>query len=235
MRTFTVFASGEAREQLAILVDQNASASAYQDAMTSLGRQLATQVVAKIPSIKLSTVCVACTVEDADYLARGLLEGLTETGVDAARLKLVCFWNERVRRFNGDAHDSFDVAPIIKQYREEVDISNAVVVVVKSIISGACVVKTNLATLIDQVLPQRVVVAAPVMLAGADGRLAAEFPSSTAGRFEYFTFAIDTDRDQDDNVIPGIGGSVYKRLGFEDKSSYVPELVKQRRRGLAHA
>jgi hypothetical protein len=71
-------------------------------------------------------------------------------------------------------------------------------------------------------------------LEGAEGRLAAEFPSSTSGRFEYFTFAIDTERDQDDNVVPGIGGSVYARLGFEDKTSYVPELVKQRRRDLAH-
>ena len=140
-----------------------------------------------------------------------------------------------MRRFNGDDHDSFDVAPIVKQYREEVDISNAVIVVVKSIISGACVVKTNLATLIDQVLPQRVIVAAPVMLEGAEGRLAAEFPSSTAGKFEYFTFAIDNERDQNDNVVPGIGGSVYERLGFDDKTSHVPELVKQRRRGLAHA
>ena len=235
MRTFTPLASGDARQQLDILVDQNASASAYQGAMTALGRHLAAEVVTRNPSIKQSTVCVACTVEDADYLARGLLEGLAETGVDSSQLKLVCFWNERVRRFNGDDHDSFDVAPIVKQYREEVDISNAVIVVVKSIISGACVVKTNLATLIDHVLPQRIIVVAPVMLEGAETRLSAEFPSSTAGKFEYFTFAIDTERDRNDNVVPGIGGSVYERLGFEDKTSYVPELVKQRRRGLAHA
>lgn len=235
MRTFTPFASLDVRRQLDILVDQSASASAYQEAMTSLGKQLAAHVVAENPSIMQSTVCVACTVEDADYLARGLLEGLAALGFDSSLLKLVCFWNERVRRFNGDDHDSFDVAPIIKQYREEVDFSNAVIVVVKSIISGACVVKTNLATLIDQVLPKRVIVAAPVMLEGADKRLAAEFPSSTAGRFEYFTFAIDTEKDKDENVIPGIGGSVYERLGFENKTSYVPELVKQRRRDLAHA
>ena len=91
MRTFTPLASGNARQQLDILVDQSAPASAYQDAMTELGRQLGAEVVTKNPSIKQSTVCVACTVEDADYLARGLLEGLAETGVDAARLKLVCF------------------------------------------------------------------------------------------------------------------------------------------------
>ena len=34
MRTFTTFASGVARQQLDILVDQNASAGAYQQAMT---------------------------------------------------------------------------------------------------------------------------------------------------------------------------------------------------------
>ena len=188
-----------------------------------------------IAGVKDAAICIVCTVEDADFLAKGLLETLAVAGVDASRLKLVCFWNERVRRFTGDDHDSFDIAPIIKQYREDFDLNDAVLVVVKSIISGSCVVKTNLAALIDHVVPQRIIVAAPVMLLGAESRLAEQFPLSTSKRFEYLTFAIDDEKGEDDNVVPGIGGSVYERLGFADKTSYVPELVKQRRRGLAHA
>ena len=124
---------------------------------------------------------------------------------------------------------AFDVAPVMKQYREVEDLDGAVVVVVKSIISGACVVKTNLAMLIDHVTPSRVFVAAPVMLKGAEQRLASEFPVEVADRFEYRTFAIDDQKDADENVTLGIGGSVYERLGFQDKNTHVPEIVKQRR------
>lgn len=53
--------------------------------------------------------------------------------------------------------------------------------------------------------------------------------------FEYVTFAIDDTRDSDDNVVPGIGGAIYDRLGVDDKSVYVPKLVKLRRQNLAVA
>lgn len=235
MRTYTRFATGDTRDLLRILADQSSSPTEYRGAMTSLGQRLAVGVAQLVPSIMQSTVfCIVCTVEDADFLARGLLEGLQAGGVEANRLKLVCFWNERVRRFTGDTYDSFNIAPIVKQYREEVDVRNAVLVVVKSIISGACVVKTNIATLIDRSLPKHVIVAAPVMLKGAEGRLASEFPSTAAERFEYITFAIDDEKGADDNVIPGIGGSVYQRLGVDDKTTYVPDIIKQRRQMLTH-
>jgi hypothetical protein len=86
-----------------------------------------------------------------------------------------------------------------------------------------------------EALPQRIIVAAPVMLKGAQGRLASEFPPDTAAMFEYVTFAIDDTRDSDDNVVPGIGGAIYDRLGVDDKSVYVPKLVKLRRQNLAVA
>jgi len=235
MRKFTPFASQDTQHLLDVLVDQQSSPTKYRDAMTSLGRRLAERVADQIPSVKQGAVCIVCTVEDADFLARGLLEGLEERGVDSSHLKLVCFWNERVRTFTDSQDKAFDVAPIIKSYKEEVDIGNTVLVMVKSIISGACVVKTNLAALIDKTVPQRVIVAAPVMLAGAEKRLAAEFPEATAKRFEYFTFAIDDKKDADENVVPGIGGSVYTRLGFENKNAYVPDIVRQRRHKAAHA
>jgi hypothetical protein len=174
---------------------------------------------------KGDTVCIVCTPEDADFLARGLIEGLQEEGVEPARLKLVCFWNERVKKFLTD--DRFDVAPIIKEYREDVKIDQSIVVVLKSIIRGTCVVKTNLATLIERSLPKAVIVAAPVMLIDAEKRLESEFSANAARLFQYLAFAIDTERDGDD-VKPGIGGSPYVRLDVE-KSGYIPDIVKRRR------
>lgn len=235
MRRYTSLATGDTRLLLEAVADLTTPKDVYRQAMTSLGHQLAVELGRLVPSIKDGVVCVACTVEDADFLARGLIEGLERVGIEGARLKLVCFWNERVRRFNGSNHDSFDVAPIVKQYREDVKIAGVTLIVIKSIISGACVVKTNLATLIDGEMPQRIFVAAPVMREGAEERLASDFASSIAQRFEYLTFAIDDEKGEDDNVIPGIGGSVYERLGIDNKTSYVPEIVKQRREKLAHA
>jgi hypothetical protein len=69
-----------------------------------------------------------------------------------------------------------------------------------------------LAMLIDDVIPSRVFVAAPVMLKGAEERLASEFPWEISSRFEYRMFAIDDEKDEEENVLPGIGGSVYERL-----------------------
>jgi hypothetical protein len=232
MRQLTELADEKTQRLLSLLADRSTSSESYREAMTGLGRQLAKGVAAQ-PSMLLASVCVACTAEDADFLARGMVEGFETAGVDQARIKLICFWNERVNAYRGLTTESYDIAPIIKQYREAIDLNSAVVVVVKSIISGACVVKTNLATLLEDALPQRVVVAAPVMLKGADSRLAAEFPAEMAERFEYVTFAIDDEKGPDNNVVPGIGGSVYERLNVPDKIAYVPEIVKQRRRQIS--
>lgn len=230
-REFTSHISEAAEGLLATLVDERASPAAYQAAMTGLGKQLAEKIVTSTPSVKSRPICVACTVEDADFLARGILEGLEMSGVSPAALNLVCFWNDRVRTFNNGTEPAFDVAPIIKSYREDFDLPNAVIIVVKSIISGACVVKTNLAALIDRTVPEEVLVAAPVMLKGAEMRLASEFPAAMASKFKYFTFAIDDTKSADGEVVlPGIGGHVYDRLGFTNKNAYVPEIVKTRRR-----
>ena len=51
-------------------------------------------------------------------------------------------------------------------------------------------------------------------------------------KFQFFYFAKDDERTSEGEVIPGIGGMVYDRLGFkgqDDKNSYVPEMVKKRR------
>lgn len=229
MRTLTQYAARDTEQLLELLSNESTGPEEYRQAMTDLGRHMAVNVL-KLAQLEGSdTVCVVSTVEDADFLAKGLIDGLEDAGVDSNSLKFVCFWNERVHSFQNDDRKAFDVAPIIKQYKEDVVVEQAVLVVVKSIISGACVVRTNIAALIEQTLPKRVVVAAPVMLEGAEDRLASEFSSATAQLFQYLTFAVDNEKGQDDNVIPGIGGSVYDRLGFENKNTYVPEIVKTRR------
>lgn len=49
--------------------------------------------------------------------------------------------------------------------------------------------------------------------------------------FQFFYFAKDDERTPEGEVIPGIGGNVYYRLGFEgqdSKNKYIPEVVKAR-------
>ncbi|MDR3570628.1 MAG: hypothetical protein P4L81_00285 [Candidatus Pacebacteria bacterium] len=213
------------------MADKLSSESVYRDAMYALGKDLAARMAAQLVPTKMLDVCVACTVEDADFLASGIVAGFRDAGLADDRLKLACFWNKRVKRFDGTEDDSFDVAPIVKEYREPMDVRHSVVVVVKSIISGACVVKTNLSSLIDDIEPERVFVAAPVMYKGSRERLASEFAPDVANRFEFFTFAID-DQKSGEIVEPGIGGSVYSRLGLEEKDAYVPNIVKVRREAL---
>ena len=57
---------------------------------------------------------------------------------------------------------------------------------------------------------------------------------------QYFAFsiwqkiAIDSDRTAEGEVIPGIGGMIYERLGFNgqtSKNEYIPKIVKDRRAG----
>ena len=234
MRTFTKFATLEVKQLLQDLLDSANDSEKYRASMHSLGGHLAASLF-QIESFLTRTslnVCVACSVEDADFLASGFIDGLKSKGIADSRLKLVCFWNDRVKSFEGKSTESFDLAPIVKTYREVKDLSNSVLVIVKSIISGACVVKTNLSDLIDDSTPQQIFVLAPVMLKGAKKRLGSEFSKDVASKFEYLAFAED-DQKLGEFVDPGIGGSVYERLGFADKNSYVPMIVSERRQALA--
>jgi hypothetical protein len=73
---------------------------------------------------------------------------------------------------------------------------------------------------------------APVLFKEAIPNLKKEFPTQISNRFEFIYFAIDNEINEVQEVIPGIGGSVYKRLGLEDgqkKNKYIPNVVKERR------
>lgn len=225
-RVYSVYAEkdADARDLVDRIANQNLNVAEYRQAMIALGKALASFLPQKISS-PLEDIYVVCTVEDADFLARGIIERLEQSGL-GSRVKLMCLWNERVRE--GD----ISISPIFKQYKEGQTTQTASFVVVKSIISGACVVKTNLTRAISAVEVNQIFVVAPVILKGAQARLAKEFPKAISDKFEFFWVAEDS-RKNGENVEPGIGGSVYERLGFGDesrKNEYIPEIVKQRRR-----
>ncbi|MDC8013936.1 hypothetical protein [Tahibacter soli] len=228
-RTFTVFAESDplARSLLDELLRAKEDVEGYRRHMRELGSHLASVILSKLGNESAKNICVICSVEDADFLARGVVETLELSNLRATT-RMMCLWNRRVR------NDRVSISPVVRSYAEEFDRNDAVFIIVKSVISGACVVKTNLTKALTASEPKRVFVAAPVMLAGAEQRLAREFPDAVSAKFEFVHFATDTDKSPDgDEVLPGIGGSVYERLGLGDeaaKNGYVPEIVKERRR-----
>lgn len=207
------------------LVDASTSPTDYADTLFQLGKTFGEVLSQKLNNSQ--TVTLACTVEDADYLCRGILEQLNHHSVE---VRLVVFWN---KRFNAGSEIPIPVAPILKEYHEDYYDQSNVIVVVKSIISSSCVVRTNLTHLIERTIPQQIFVVAPVLLKGATIHLEQEFDRSISEKFEYLYFAEDSESNQQGIVFPGIGGDVYVRLGYEnqaDKNRYVPQLVKERRK-----
>lgn len=187
-----------------------------------LGQEMALAVFPRLASVE--DVVLICTNEDADFLARGLIEGLQARGCEPA---LVCFWNDRITLSVDDAR-----APIVRRYVEQTAPARTFLVV-KSIISSSCVVRTNISELVYKLNPLDIFVLAPVVLQGAQARLEGDFEPSIASRFQYVWFAEDDESKQNGEVIPGVGGSVYELLGIGDsktKNSFVPELVRERRK-----
>jgi len=224
-RSYTTYAAegSTARKWVDAVAYNKSPPEKYASEMHSLGQELANALLTQIDPKSHGDICVVCTAEDADYLARGLVEILERRGL-ADRIRFLCMWNAR-REF-----DELSVSPVLKQYEEKFNHHKPIFVIIKSIISGACVVKTNLTRMLSSATPSKIFVVSPVMLNDADKRLADEFPAKIASKFEFVTFAIDMTR-KGSTVVPGIGGSVYERLGFEgeaDKNRYYPSIVKER-------
>lgn len=209
------------QKQLNLLADKTTSIEGYQEAMFELGVSLGVVLLKKLKNKQ--HICLAFTVEDADYLAKGLFSILEKKHT----VSLVCFWNKR------QILNQTSIAPILRKYCEPDALSADSLIIVKSIISGACVVKTNLANLITTMKPENIFVIAPVIHKNAKEKLAIEFPASIATKFQYIYFAEDSERLDNGEVKPGIGGNVYQRLGFKNqiaKNKFTPQLVKQRRK-----
>ncbi|MBD1842479.1 hypothetical protein H6F89_03425 [Cyanobacteria bacterium FACHB-63] len=224
-RTYSPLVNENVRSLLETLSDRSTGPDAYKEAMTCLGMSLGECILPKITS-QQSSVYLACTVEDADFLAKGILERLE------AQLKTIafaCFWNQRFSPFEVE---DLKVAPILRKYQEPSCQTVNYLIVVKSIISGACVVRTNLTDLIQRIEPEKILIAAPVLYEGAEDRLKEQFEPEIHSKFQFFYFATDDKRTPDGEVVPGIGGVVYDRLGFqgqEEKNRYTPDIVRSRR------
>jgi len=204
---------------------------AYRAAMSGLGEQFAEMHVGKLAGIQ--SLLLVCTNEDADFLARGVLNGLSR--LTAINVRVACFWNDRVVVTGDRSGDKVDIAPIVRRYVEPGEVE--AFLVVKSIISSACVVRTNITELVYERNPRRVLIFAPVILKGAETRVAADFELGISDRFEFYWFAQD-DKKDGENVLPGIGGQVYERLGIgnkAEKNAYIPSLIRERRTNFTRA
>jgi hypothetical protein len=198
------------------IADPTTTSNQYRQAMVSIGEKLGSELANQI-NIKSDRddIVVVCTVEDADFLAKGVLNSLAKFGF-GNRVKLMCLWNTKFKS-NG-----VNLTPILRQYLESESSSVSTIIVVKSIIASACVVKTNLTRAISTMMPEEIFIVAPVFMCGAEQRLASEFSATTSKLFRYVWYAIDP-QTEDEFVIPGIGGSVYERLGLGDEVEKINE------------
>lgn len=204
-----------------LIAGSSTSPNDYRTTFYLIGKELASVInTLKTP---LGSTMIACSSEDADWLARGVQEGLSVKDTS-----LAVFWNER-HSFSEDK--SIEFSPIVKSYIE--DINNCqTLIIIKSIIVTSCVVKTQLSRLISDINPKQILIVAPVMHKDAEQLLRNEFPTSISNKFRFITLAIDDDINEKGEVVPGIGGMVYDRLGLgnaKNKNKYIPEIVKQRR------
>jgi hypothetical protein len=217
------FNNGNTVHLLDTLVDENTGSIEYAKAMYNSGVEFGNLIITLTNN---TSYTLACTVEDADSLGKGIIDVLESK---KQKVFLTVFWN---KRFNIGTEDDLGVAPIIKEYHEKGDTTADTLIIIKSIISSSCVVRTNLTRLIEKSDPKQIFVVAPVLLDGAIKSLEDEFDPSITNKFKYLYFAVDSDKSKEGIVIPGIGGDVYKRLGFgtqADKNKFVPAIVRQRR------
>ncbi|WP_066423335.1 hypothetical protein [Anabaena sp. 4-3] len=224
-RLYSDICNQDVQKLLETLANKNVNPDLYKETMTKLGSNLGKFLVSKINN-KNPDIYLACTVEDADFLAKGILSKLEN---HYHNIGFACFWNKRFSPFE---IEDLKVAPILKKYQEPTHEKVQYLIVIKSIISGACVVRTNLVNLIQKIEPEKIFIVAPVIYKNAEQKLKDEFDENIYSKFEFLYFAKDDERTQEGEVIPGIGGNVYLRLGFEgqdNKNEYIPEIVKKRR------
>ena len=110
-RTYSNFNTDFSQAQLSRLADKTTAPNAYKEAMISLGKCLGEVVSAKV-SDSASTMYLACTVEDADYLAKGMLTILEQ---HLQSVSLACFWNGRFSPFGVS---EIKASSIIRKYTE---------------------------------------------------------------------------------------------------------------------
>lgn len=231
-QTFTAYAPehSQARRLVHSLSALKEDTVAYQEHLQELGQELAHSLLPSLESNPTELVCVVCAVEDADFLARGVVAALAAAGWKD-KTRFMCMWNTRAT-MGEDAIP--ELAPIFRVYAEDVRPDKTTFVVVTRLDTGGAILRTNLTRALSrppntpQMRPARVVIAAPRMLAGANDTLAREFPADLVERMEHLHFVATS--DENDAHAQERSGALF--LVFDasyPKNRCVPAIVRQRR------
>ena len=221
-RTYTKIANNLAKEHLQGLLDSKRDPRDYRMHMEGLGRLLAESLV---DNLNKSEKClVISTAEDADFLQAGVKNVLESNDIQT---KLAVFWNNHYQLPSNDS-----VAPIVHKFIEPGFEDSEYVIIVKSVMSGSCVVRTNLIAMLSQIKKAKgIFIVAPVIHKNSEKSLCKEFPSEISSKFNFVYFANDAQKDKlSGEVIPGIGGQVYELLGLEKQpvlTGYIPNIVQR--------
>jgi hypothetical protein len=224
-RKIQQWVNGQTIDLLNRLADTGTNAEAYRRVMYEIGVVLGNKLLEDLDGV--TNVNLASTVEDADFLGKGIIDTLEQA---KKNVLLTVYWN---KNFKPNNDNNISIAPIIKEFHETSTVINPdVLIIIKSIISSSCVIRTNLTRFIEDSSPSTIFVVAPVLLSGSIASLELEFPLEISSRFRYMYLAEDTERSNQGIVLPGIGGDVYQRLGFggqEQKNRFTPNIVRERR------
>lgn len=231
-RSFSNYADQSAMRNLSCLLESVQNPQQYQKAMLNLGEALGSALLNQISSKSDAEVGGGClivsTAEDADFLA----EGIRSVVAAKAPVKSAVFWNNHYALPNGKS-----VAPVVHKFLQDGYETCTNMVVVKSVISGSCVVRTNIMALIESVEVERIFIASPVMHKTAEASLRKEFPQEICDKFVFVYFALDEEKADNGEVIPGIGGQIYQLLGMKDqpaRTSFMPKIVEDLVFGVAN-
>lgn len=190
----------------------------YRRTFYCLGAQLANLLNERIENG--SRVALACASEDADWLAKGIVDKFKLS------LDLCIYWSNRHQLGFDNEGNSIEFSEIEKSY-EEIKEGTDTLIITKSIISSSCVIKSQILRLTSRYNLKKIYIVSPVMYKDAEKNLKEEFPECLYNLFEFVYFAIDEDKDDKGWVYPGIGGSVYEKLGVEPRV-YYPEILDSR-------
>ena len=222
-RTYTPITSTVAKRHLQGLLDSVNKPAKYCEHMTVLGELLASHTLTILLRQSNKETLIISTAEDADFLQLGVATKLHQQGITS---KLAVFWNNHYQ-----LADHSSVAPIVHKFIQSGYESAKNIIIVKSVISGSCVVRTNLIEMLSS-LPnvENIFILAPVAHKQSEHKLKAEFPTDISQKFKFICFAIDDERSEAGEVIPGIGGSVYELLGLANQpvlTAYMPAVVEK--------
>lgn len=219
-RSFSSYADQDSKKHLEklLLSSLKGDTAQYRDTMKAIGCKLG-KILSK--KIEMNDVClVASTAEDADFLTAGVF-----SGISSQKPKLAVFWNHHHQV------SSQSYAPIVHQYLEPGYEKSDVLIVVKSVLSGSCVVRANILALIESLSLKRIFIVAPVVHKNSENALKREFTKSVSSMFEFIYLAKDEDKDEaSGEVKPGIGGQIYSLLGLDKQpvfTGYMPSIVQK--------